>query len=108
MIQKMRTSCGVKEILKEGVSCVGIFQMEEFTGEFTRYHPNAELIMMNMLSAHKNRGANQSSTDLSLLQIFCHRQTAKLSSLLENPLFGIFKSSLRKKDDSTLEKKRIA
>jgi hypothetical protein len=106
--QKTRTRRGVKQILEKGVSGDGIIQMEEFTDEFTRDHPDAELIMMDALAAHKNRGVASKFDRAGLTSKIMPPQTAKLISPLDNPFFGIFKGSLRKEDTSTLEKKRAA
>jgi hypothetical protein len=106
--QKTRTRRGVKEIVEKGISGVGIPQMEEFTDGFTTEHPDAELIMMDALAAHKNKNVERKFNQAGTTTKIMPPQTAKLISPLDNPFFGLFKARLRKEDTSTAEKKRAA
>jgi transposase len=106
--QKTRTRNGVKVIVEKGISGVGIPQMEEFAEGFSTDHPDAELIMMDALAAHKNKSVEGKFNHAGMTIKIMPPQTAKLISPLDNPFFGIFKAKLRKEDTSTAEKKRAA
>jgi hypothetical protein len=106
--QRSSVRQGVRTIVERGFVGMGTAQMEAFTDSFNNDAPTAKLLIMDGLSAHKNKGVAKKFDDAGVGHKIMPPQTAKLISPLDNPYFATFKAKLRKENISTASKKKAA